>query len=82
MNIFYIIGVGVSVVSGILIFCGEDGFWIIGSKNYMLMEMVICVMYENNLWEFLVWYYYCFVMYWYYGFNEVYYWLSDKNFII
>ncbi len=81
MNTLYITGAGVSAASGIPTFRGEEGFWIIGSKNYTPMEMATRAMYQNNPREFLAWYYNRFATYRNHGPNEVHHWLSDKNLI-
>jgi NAD-dependent deacetylase len=81
MNTLYITGAGVSAESGIPTFRGEDGFWTIGSKNYIPQEMATRRMYQTSPVEFLSWYYHRFANYRNHGPNDVHYWLADKNLI-
>ena len=81
MSTLYITGAGVSAASGIPTFRGEDGYWIIGSKNYTPMEMATRAMYKRAPIEFLAWYYHRFATYRNHGPNDVHHWLSDKNLI-
>lgn len=77
----YITGAGVSAESGIPTFRGQDGYWTIGSRNYVPQEMATRAMYEHNPGEFLKWYYHRFVVYRNHGPNDVHRWLADKTLI-
>ena len=81
MTVLYITGAGVSVDSGIPTFRGEDGFWTIGSHNYMPQEMATRAMYMNDPGQFLLWYYRRFASYRNVVPNAVHDWLSDKQLI-
>ena len=81
MTVLYITGAGVSVDSGIPTFRGEDGFWTIGSHNYMPQEMATRAMYMNDPGQFLLWYYRRFASYRNVAPNLVHDWLSDKQLI-
>ncbi|MAQ06592.1 MAG: sirtuin [SAR116 cluster bacterium] len=77
----FITGAGVSASSGIPTFRGNDGFWTIGSINYTPQEMATRQMYENDPFQFLLWYYKRFAKYKDAKPNFVHKWLSDKKLI-
>ena len=77
----YITGAGVSAESGIPTFRGQDGYWTIGSVNYMPQEMATRSMYVNNPEEFLLWYFKRFASYRNVSPNIVHHFLSDKKLI-
>lgn len=80
-NILYVTGAGISALSGIPTFRGNDGFWTIGSKNFTPQQMATRQMYINNPAEFLTWYYKRFAVYKDHQPNDVHFWLKDKNLI-
>ncbi len=53
-------GAGISAESGIPTFRGAEGFWVVGSKNYMPQEMATREMFERNPREVWRWYLYRF----------------------
>jgi NAD-dependent deacetylase len=53
-------GAGISAESGIPTFRGKEGYWVVGSKNYMPQEMATHEMFEVNPAEVWRWYLYRF----------------------
>jgi NAD-dependent deacetylase len=53
-------GAGISAESGIPTFRGKDGYWVVGSRNYMPQEMATREMFERNPREVWRWYLYRF----------------------
>jgi NAD-dependent deacetylase len=53
-------GAGISAESGIPTFRGKEGFWIVGSRNYMPQEMATLEMFERDPEEVWRWYLYRF----------------------
>jgi NAD-dependent deacetylase len=53
-------GAGISAESGIPTFRGKEGFWVVGSRNYMPQEMATREMFERNPREVWRWYLYRF----------------------
>ena len=53
-------GAGISAESGIPTFRGKDGFWVVGSRNYMPQEMATLEMFARNPREVWRWYLYRF----------------------
>lgn len=53
-------GAGISAESGIPTFRGSEGYWVVGSKNYMPQEMATHAMFERNPAEVWRWYLYRF----------------------
>jgi len=53
-------GAGISAESGIPTFRGKEGYWVVGSKNYMPQEMATLEMFERNPAEVWRWYLYRF----------------------
>jgi NAD-dependent deacetylase len=53
-------GAGISAESGIPTFRGKDGFWVVGSRNYMPQEMATLEMFTRNPGEVWRWYLYRF----------------------
>jgi NAD-dependent deacetylase len=49
-------GAGISAESGIPTFRGKDGFWVVGSRNYMPQEMATLEMFGRNPREVWRWY--------------------------
>jgi NAD-dependent deacetylase len=49
-------GAGISAESGIPTFRGADGYWVVGSRNYMPQEMATREMFERNPREVWRWY--------------------------
>lgn len=49
-------GAGVSAESGIPTFRGEEGFWVVGSRNYVPQEMATLAMFEAHPEELWRWY--------------------------
>ncbi len=49
-------GAGISAESGIPTFRGKDGYWVVGSRNYMPTEMATLEMFEANPAEVWRWY--------------------------
>ena len=46
-------GAGISAESGIPTFRGAEGYWVVGSKNYMPQEMATHAMFEAAPYAFL-----------------------------
>src|SRR5512142_2112025 len=53
-------GAGISAESGIPTFRGKDGFWVVGSRNYMPQEMATQEMFRRAPEEVWRWYLYRF----------------------
>jgi NAD-dependent deacetylase len=53
-------GAGISAESGIPTFRGEEGIWVVGSRNYMPQEMATRAMFERSPEEVWRWYLYRF----------------------
>src|SRR5690349_5981910 len=53
-------GAGISAESGIPTFRGEEGYWVVGSRNYMPQEMATREMFERRPDEVWRWYLYRF----------------------
>ncbi|HET8724170.1 MAG TPA: Sir2 family NAD-dependent protein deacetylase, partial [Anaeromyxobacteraceae bacterium] len=53
-------GAGISAESGIPTFRGEEGYWVVGSRNYMPQEMATAGMFEARPEEVWRWYLYRF----------------------
>jgi NAD-dependent deacetylase len=53
-------GAGISAESGIPTFRGKDGYWVVGSRNYMPQEMATQEMFERTPEEVWRWYLYRF----------------------
>jgi NAD-dependent deacetylase len=53
-------GAGISAESGIPTFRGKEGYWVVGSRNYMPQEMATREMFERNPREVWRWYLYRF----------------------
>src|ERR671927_348185 len=53
-------GAGISAESGIPTFRGKEGYWVVGSKNYMPQEMATLAMFERAPEEVWRWYLYRF----------------------
>ncbi|MFO0582779.1 MAG: Sir2 family NAD-dependent protein deacetylase [Anaeromyxobacter sp.] len=53
-------GAGISAESGIPTFRGEEGYWVVGSRNYMPQEMATREMFDRNPEEVWRWYLYRF----------------------
>lgn len=53
-------GAGISAESGIPTFRGKDGYWVVGSRNYMPEEMATARMFERQPEEVWRWYLYRF----------------------
>jgi NAD-dependent protein deacetylase/lipoamidase len=53
-------GAGISAESGIPTFRGADGYWVVGSRNYMPQEMATQAMFEESPEEVWRWYLYRF----------------------
>jgi NAD-dependent deacetylase len=53
-------GAGISAESGIPTFRGAEGYWVVGSRNYMPQEMATRAMFESNPAEVWRWYLYRF----------------------
>lgn len=49
-------GAGISAESGIPTFRGEEGFWVVGSRNYLPQEMATLAMFEERPDEVWRWY--------------------------
>lgn len=58
--ISFLTGAGISVDSGIPTFRGPEGYWTIGSENYMPEEMATLRMFNKNPFEVWKWYLYRF----------------------
>ncbi len=57
-------GAGISAESGIPTFRGADGYWVVGSRNYMPQEMATREMFDRNPEEVWRWYLYRFGVCW------------------
>lgn len=55
-NILVLTGAGISAESGIPTFRGDEGFWIVGSRNYMPQEMATVAMFRQSPEEVWRWY--------------------------
>jgi NAD-dependent deacetylase len=55
-RVLVLTGAGISAESGIPTFRGHDGYWVIGSKNYMPQEMATWEMFEQEPEEVWRWY--------------------------
>src|SRR5512136_588391 len=53
-------GAGISAESGIPTFRGQEGYWVVGSRNYMPTQMATHEMFEQNPDEVWRWYLYRF----------------------
>jgi NAD-dependent deacetylase len=53
-------GAGISAESGIPTFRGKDGYWVVGSRNYMPQEMATLEMFDRSPEEVWRWYLYRF----------------------
>jgi NAD-dependent deacetylase len=53
-------GAGISAESGIPTFRGKEGYWVVGSRNYMPQEMATLEMFERSPEEVWRWYLYRF----------------------
>jgi NAD-dependent deacetylase len=53
-------GAGISAESGIPTFRGKEGFWVVGSRNYMPQEMATQAMFQRSPEEVWRWYLYRF----------------------
>ncbi len=53
-------GAGISAESGIPTFRGAEGYWVVGSRNYMPQEMATAAMFERRPEEVWRWYLYRF----------------------
>src|SRR5512138_4021579 len=59
-SVVVLTGAGVSAESGIPTFRGAEGFWVVGSRNYMPQEMATHAMFERDPQEVWRWYLYRF----------------------
>ncbi|HEY5962283.1 MAG TPA: Sir2 family NAD-dependent protein deacetylase, partial [Polyangiaceae bacterium] len=59
-NICVLTGAGISAESGIPTFRGKDGYWVVGSRNYMPQEMATARMFQREPEEVWRWYLYRF----------------------
>jgi NAD-dependent deacetylase len=59
-NVCVLTGAGISAESGIPTFRGKDGYWVVGSRNYMPEEMATARMFERQPDEVWRWYLYRF----------------------
>lgn len=55
-NVVVLTGAGISAESGIPTFRGSEGYWVIGSKNYMPEEMATLAMFERHPEQVWRWY--------------------------
>jgi NAD-dependent deacetylase len=55
-RVLVLTGAGVSAESGIPTFRGQEGYWVVGSRNYMPTEMATHAMFERNPDEVWRWY--------------------------
>src|SRR5512147_2365559 len=53
-------GAGISAESGIPTFRGQEGYWVVGSRNYMPQEMATRAMFDRSPEEVWRWYLYRF----------------------
>jgi NAD-dependent deacetylase len=59
-NVCVLTGAGISAESGIPTFRGKDGYWVVGSRNYMPEEMATARMFHRQPEEVWRWYLYRF----------------------
>src|SRR5512144_3067857 len=59
-NVVALTGAGISAESGIPTFRGAEGYWVVGSRNYMPQEMATRAMFERDPAEVWRWYLYRF----------------------
>jgi len=59
-HVVVLTGAGISAESGIPTFRGSDGYWVVGSRNYMPEEMATRRMFSSNPEEVWRWYLYRF----------------------
>src|SRR5512138_3835802 len=59
-NVVALTGAGISAESGIPTFRGTDGYWVVGSRNYMPQEMATQRMFQRAPEEVWRWYLYRF----------------------
>ena len=59
-RILVLTGAGISAESGIPTFRGHDGYWVVGSKNYMPEEMATRAMFQRHPQHVWSWYLYRF----------------------
>ncbi len=59
-NVCVLTGAGISAESGIPTFRGKDGYWVVGSRNYMPEEMATARMFQRQPDEVWRWYLYRF----------------------
>jgi NAD-dependent deacetylase len=59
-NVLALTGAGISAESGIPTFRGSEGYWVVGSRNYMPQEMATQRMFRDNPEEVWRWYLYRF----------------------
>jgi len=59
-NVVVLTGAGISAESGIPTFRGAEGYWVVGSQNYMPQEMATLEMFEQAPEEVWRWYLYRF----------------------
>jgi NAD-dependent deacetylase len=59
-NVVALTGAGISAESGIPTFRGKEGYWVVGSRNYMPQEMATHEMFERAPEEVWRWYLYRF----------------------
>ncbi len=59
-NVVALTGAGISAESGIPTFRGEEGYWVVGSRNYMPEEMATHRMFQASPGEVWRWYLYRF----------------------
>jgi NAD-dependent deacetylase len=55
-NVCVLTGAGISAESGIPTFRGKDGYWVVGSRNYMPEEMATHAMFERHPEAVWCWY--------------------------
>lgn len=55
-NVLVLTGAGISAESGIPTFRGSEGYWVIGSQNYMPEEMATLAMFERHPEQVWRWY--------------------------
>src|SRR5512146_652775 len=59
-RVLVLTGAGVSAESGIPTFRGKEGYWVVGSRNYVPQEMATLEMFRRNPEEVWRWYLYRF----------------------
>jgi len=59
-NVLVLTGAGISAESGIPTFRGKEGYWVVGSRNYMPEQMATNAMFRTNPAEVWRWYLYRF----------------------